>query len=98
MNAFGYWIGTLSIPVISNVRWGTEETWHYCFDGNPQNSMLAVGTVASGIRFHKNRPLFEDGLLYMADKLQPHTIIIYGSVNNDCVRKTYIAILSIVFL
>lgn len=85
MNAFGYWIGTLGIPVISNVRWGTEETWHYCFDGNPRNSMLAVGTVASGMRLHKNRPLFEEGLLHMAETLHPHTIIIYGSANNACI-------------
>lgn len=85
MNAFGYWIGTLGIPVISNTRWGTEETWHYCFDGNPHDSMLAVGTVASGIRLHKNRPLFEDGLRYMVETLHPHTIIIYGSANNVCI-------------
>ena len=79
MNAFGYWIGTLEIPVISNVRWGTEETWPYCFDGNPKCSMLAIGTVASGIRLLKNRLLFENGLFRMVEQLQPHTIIVYGS-------------------
>ncbi len=87
MNAFGYWIGSLGIPVISNARWGTEETWRYCFDGNPSNGMLAVGTVASGIRLLKNRPLFEDGLFKMVEKLQPHTIIVYGSVNYRCFDK-----------
>lgn len=86
MNAFGYWISTLGIPVISNVRWGTEETWDYCFDGNPHNSMLAVGTVASGIRYHKNRPVFENGLLHMVRILHPHTIVFYGSVNNTCIE------------
>ena len=84
MNAFGYWIGSLGIPVISNARWGTEETWRYCFDGSPSNSMLAIGTVASGIRLLKNRPLFENGLFKMAEKLQPHTIIVYGSDNYTC--------------
>lgn len=86
MNAFGYWISRQGIPVISNVRWGTEETWSYCFDGNPQNSMLAIGTVASGIRLHKNRSLFEEGLLHMVDMLNPHTILFYGSSNNVCVN------------
>lgn len=84
MNAFGYWVGSLGISVISNVRWGTEETWRYCFDGNPHNSMLAIGTVASGIRLCRNRPLFENGLYEMARVLQPHTLVVYGSVNYPC--------------
>ena len=84
MNSFGYWIGSLGIPVISNSRWGTEETWQYCFDGNPHNSILAVGTVASGIKLLKNRPLFEIGLFHMIEVLHPHTIIVYGSANYSC--------------
>ena len=97
MNAFGYWIGSLGISVISNSRWGTEETWQYCFDGNPYNSIIAIGTVASGIRLRKNRSLFEDGLFYMIEKLHPHTIIVYGSVNYSCfdiLRKQGIKIIS----
>ncbi len=84
MHAFGYWIGKLGIPVISNVRWGTEETWNYCFDGNPQNSILAIGTVASGINLLANRPLFEKGLFEMVKRLHPHTLLIYGSANYKC--------------
>ena len=84
MNSFGYWVGTLGIPVISNVRWGTEETWRYCFDGNPRHSMLALGTVASGIRLLRNRPLFEAGLFKMVELLQPHTIVAYGSTDYPC--------------
>lgn len=34
MRAFGYWYGILlGHSVINNVRWGTEETFKYCFDG-----------------------------------------------------------------
>ena len=84
MNAFGYWIGSLGIPVISNVRWGTKETWKYCFDGNPRHSMIAIGTVASGIHQLKNRQLFEKGCLQMVKILRPHTIITYGSANCAC--------------
>ena len=84
MNSFGFWIGTLGCPVISNVRWGTEETWGYCFDGNPQNSMLAIGTVASGLRAKKNRILFEEGFFQMMDILHPHTLVVYGSSKYRC--------------
>lgn len=97
MCAFGYWMGTLTIPVISNVRWGTDETWRYCFDGNPVGSMLALGTVASGIRFCKNRLLFEAGLYHMADVLKPHTLIVYGSADYKCfevLRQKGISIVS----
>lgn len=97
MNAFGYWTGTLGIPTISNARWGTEETWRYCFDGNPTNSMIAIGTVASGIQLLKNRPIFETGLFKMVEVLHPHTIIVYGSANYACfdeLRKQGIHIVS----
>jgi hypothetical protein len=49
--------------------------------------MLAVGTVASGIRLLKNRPLFENGLFHMVDVLRPHTIIVYGSADYDCFKS-----------
>lgn len=84
MNAFGYWIGLQGIPVISNLRWGTEETWSYCFDGNPTNSILAIGSVASGIRLVINRRRFEEGLFKAVETLNPHTIIVYGSSNYSC--------------
>lgn len=97
MNAFGYWIGSLGIPVISNCRWGTEETWDYCFDGNPRNSIVSIGSVASGIRRLRNRPLFEAGLFEMVKVLRPHTIVVYGSANYrffDTLRSRGIQIVS----
>lgn len=36
MRAFGHWYGTIcGGNVINNVRWGTSETYGYCFDGIP---------------------------------------------------------------
>ncbi|MBR3417838.1 MAG: DUF4417 domain-containing protein [Oscillospiraceae bacterium] len=86
MRAFGYWISIHDIPVINNVRWGTEETWSYCFDGIPYNSIVAIGTVASGIHKLENRPLFERGLLQMMELLNPRMIIVYGSSNYSFFR------------
>jgi hypothetical protein len=79
MRAYGRWLAVNGIPIINNVRWGTVETWEYCFDGIPYNSIVAIGTVASGIDRVENRPLFEDGLYEMVRLLQPHSIIVYGS-------------------
>ena len=88
MRAFGYWYGTLlGNYVINNVRWGTSETFSYCFDGIPKNSIVAIGTVASGLREVKNRKDFEVGFDKMLEVLQPHTIIIYGSDNYEFFDK-----------
>ena len=84
MRAFGRWLSVEGISIINNVRWGTEETWDYCFDGIPYNSMVSIGTVASGINHLENRPDFEKGLFKMVDLLKPHTILVYGSANYEC--------------
>lgn len=79
MRAFGHWLITNNITVINNVRWGTIETWDYCFDGIPLNSIISIGTVASGLHKLENRPSFEEGLRQLIKTIQPPIIIIYGS-------------------
>jgi len=81
MRAFGLWLTKQGISVINNVRWGTIETWEYCFDGLPENSILFIGTVASRLRNLSNRPIFDSGLKELVNRLHPHTLIIYGSSN-----------------
>jgi hypothetical protein len=98
MRAFGCWMNALGIPVINNVRWGTYETWSYCFSGIPQWSTVAIGSVASGIRKLNNRPLFEEGLKKMVAVIKPKRIIFYGSANYAFIqglRKQGIEIISI---
>lgn len=84
MRAFGYWIASLGIPVINNVRWGTDETYWYCFDGIPKNSIVSIGTVGGSPRKLIDRDRFESGLREMVRILQPHTIIVCGSANYKC--------------
>lgn len=87
MRTFGYWMGTLGIDVINNVRWGTSETWDYCYAGIKRHTVVAIGTVASGLRLKTNRPLFEEGFAEMIVRLKPTAIIVYGSSNYDCFEK-----------
>ena len=84
MNAFGFWVASQGYEVISNVRWNTLDTWNYCFDGNPRNSMLCLGTVASGLKYKLNYDFFAKGLHKMYEILKPHTLIVYGSSNYLC--------------
>lgn len=53
MRSYGALMSNLGIPFIHNVRWGDEDSWDYCFDGIPAGEMVAIGTVASGLK--KNR-------------------------------------------
>lgn len=85
MRAFGYWYGKIcGGEVINNVRWGTEETYEYCFEGIPKNSIVAIGTVGGNPRKLVDRNRFESGLYEMVRVLSPHTIVVYGSANYKC--------------
>ena len=84
MRVFGYWYGTLGGAVINNVRWGTKETFGWCFDGIPKDSIIAIGTVASDLRNSENRELFESGFAKLLDVLRPRIIIVYGSDKYPC--------------
>ncbi|MBO4531359.1 MAG: DUF4417 domain-containing protein [Paludibacteraceae bacterium] len=86
MRLYGFWLGKEGCAVINNVRWGTEETYAYCFEGVPTNSIVAIGTVGGGPRRLKDRERFEKGLLKMIEILRPHTVLVYGSSNGDCFR------------
>ncbi|MCQ2551104.1 MAG: DUF4417 domain-containing protein [Clostridia bacterium] len=84
MRLLGYWFGQNGINVINNVRWGSSETYRYCFLGIPQHSIVAIGTVGGSPKKIVDRKRFECGLIKMIDTLHPHTIIVYGSANYPC--------------
>ena len=87
MRVYGFWLGKNGIPVINNVRWGTEESYSYCFDGVPKNSIVAIGTVGGSPRKHIDRERFEKGLEKLVETLTPKIIIVYGSSNYPCFEK-----------
>ena len=97
MRTLGYWLGKQGINVINNVRWGTEESFDYCFEGIPRNSIVSIGTVGGGPRKLIDRERFEIGLYKMVDILNPHTILVYGSAKGECfdaLRKRGLTIVS----
>ena len=87
MRAFGHWLTQNGISVINNVRWGTSESYHYCFDGVDVDSMVAIGTVGGSPRKYIDRIRFEKGLAELVRVLKPHTIVVYGSANYTCFEK-----------
>lgn len=87
MRAFGYWYGKQGGSVINNVRWGTPDTFDYCFNGIPKNDIVAIGTCGGSPRKTIDRKRFDDGLNEMVKRLKPHTVIVYGSAKYDCFEK-----------
>lgn len=83
MRTLGYWWGKNGLKVINNVRWGTKETWHYCWAGIPHNSIVAIGTVGGNPKRLKDRKRFNEGFEEMLRVLRPTTIIVYGSANYE---------------
>lgn len=85
MRAFGYWYGTIcKNNVINNVRWGTSETYKFCFDGIPKYSIVSIGTVGGSPFKLLDRTRFEEGLFEMVKVLKPYAIIVYGSAKYSC--------------
>jgi hypothetical protein len=87
-----------NIPVIPNVRWGSKETWSYCFDGLPGNEMLCIGTVGSGLKNIECRHLFNEGIQELIDQKHPTNLLIIGSDKYEIfntVRKRGISVYQI---
>lgn len=96
MSAFGYWIGSLGIPVIVNARWGWQETWSYCWDGIRPGDMVSIGTVGSGLKKKINRYQFEQGFDELIRRIHPPVIVVYGSATHPCFEKARAAGIQIV--
>lgn len=87
MRTYGHWLGKNGIAVINNVRWGTQETFRYCFDGIDTDSIIAIGTVGGSPRKHHDRKRFAEGFEELLKVLRPKTIVVYGSAEYPCFEK-----------
>lgn len=75
-----YWQrnGVHSIP---NVRWADDRTFEISCLGVPRCSTIAIGSLGC-LRDRDNRRWFIEGLRYVVDRLEPTTIVVYGSTPN----------------
>ncbi len=87
MRLLGHWPGINGVKIINNVRWRASETWCYCFEGIPQNSIVAIGTVGGNPHKLIDRERFESGLFRMVEVLKPRFVVVYGSANYKCFEK-----------
>ena len=79
-----HWLGAymelFGIKVIPTVGWSDKESFEWCFDGEPQNSTVAISSVGCSKTIDK----FITGYNAMIDRLHPSTIIFYGDIPAEC--------------
>lgn len=82
-----HWLGAYwqehGVKVVPTIGWSDEESFEWCFDGEPIGGMVFVSSV--GTQGNKRSAyLFEAGYNEMKRRLQPEKIILYGSVPECC--------------
>ncbi len=75
--AIGAWLQSQEIKVIPNIRFGDERTFECCCEGIAQHSIISIGSLGC-IRAKTYREIFVKGIEYVAKRLEPEIIVLYG--------------------
>lgn len=71
------------IKVIPTISWSDESSFEWCFDGEPIGGTVAVSSV--GTQKNKTaKELFLNGYNEMMKRLEPETVIFYGTIPKEC--------------
>lgn len=84
-----HWCGAYwqdyGITVIPTISWSDEDSFDWCFDGEPVGGVVAVSSVGTQ-NDPQCRRLFEAGFDEMVKRLQPSQIIMYGDIPDVCLE------------
>ncbi len=73
------WVGAYwqsrGLKVIPTISWSTPRSYEFCFDGVENNSTVAIGMIGC----KSNKIGFQRGYNAMLEKLNPSTIICFGT-------------------
>lgn len=70
------------ITVIPTIAWSDEDSYEWCFDGEPQGSIAALSNVGC-MNNKQTRQAFMDGYNEMVTRLQPSKILVFGHTFDD---------------
>ena len=71
------------VTVYPTISWSDEQSYGWCFDGEPIGGIVAVSSVGTQIRKESQR-LFLRGYEEMMKRLAPKWVIFYGIVPPEC--------------
>lgn len=80
--AIAHALQSVGVRVIPNVRFGDKRTWDACCAGIPHHSVIAVGSHGN-MKNSEDRNCFKEGLQYLARRLEPSVVVVYGSAPDD---------------
>lgn len=87
-----HWLGAYwerqGIIVIPTIGWSDHESYDWCFDGEPKESVVAVSSIGTQ-RYDESKQLFLDGYNEMLKRLKPTKVLFWGNVPNE-IDKTNI--------
>ena len=85
-----HWLGAYwqrnGMVVIPSICWSDERSFDWCFDGEPQNSTVAVSSVGTQIQTEAKR-LFLLGFEQMISRLQPKLVLFHGRIPAEITAK-----------
>ena len=81
-HSIAWYLHMNDIKVIPSVPIADKDSYDWCFDGLPKNSILSVCTNGR-VRAKASRIEFCDGFKVMCDKLQPTRVIIVGRIPDE---------------
>lgn len=77
------WWQSQGVTVYPTISWSTPESFEWCFDGEPRNSVVAVSSVGTQKDADAKRA-FLLGYERMMQELTPTWVIFYGNVPEEC--------------
>ncbi len=82
-----HWLGAYwqenGITVIPTISWGDENSFEWCFDGEPIGGAVAVSSVGTQ-NSAETKAMFLKGYTEMIKRLQPSLVYFYGKVPEEC--------------
>lgn len=82
-----YW-QELGYAVIPTASWSTPKSFAFCFDGLPQNSVVAVSAMGVNLGEAIQRRRFLAGYQEMIHRLAPTTVLAYGPLPDEAYGLT----------
>lgn len=71
------------ITVYPTISWSDEESYEWCFDGEPVGGVVALSSVSTQ-KNKESKRLFLRGYEEMMKRLEPSWVIFYGHVPEEC--------------
>lgn len=77
-----HWLGAYwqyhGVNIIPLIRWSLPDTFEWCFDGEPKNSVVFVSSIGVG-QDYEVKKIFLDGFFTMMERLNPCKVLLLSN-------------------